>query len=103
MQYHGDLSSLVACHVVRVDQPRSCSAYALAMAGILRLNQKGELMSKVKAALRLGWIGMGLAVAGLHAQTSQISGQVTDQSKQAIDHARITVTRSDTGDRREIV
>jgi outer membrane receptor protein involved in Fe transport len=47
------------------------------------------------------WVVAG--AASLHAQNGQISGQVRDSTKAAIAGAKATLTRTETGDRREAV
>src|SRR5215831_4679998 len=52
----------------------------------------------------LGYLLMAFAgVLSLQAQTSQVSGQIHDPSQAAIAGARISLTRTETGDHREIV
>jgi hypothetical protein len=46
-------------------------------------------------------IAIVAAVSALHAQDSQVSGQVCDSSKAAVREAKVTLTRVETGDRRE--
>ncbi|MGA8594697.1 MAG: TonB-dependent receptor [Bryobacteraceae bacterium] len=58
-------------------------------------------MDKIKILLRMLWLATSIGAIGLHAQTSQVSGQVADPAKEAIGKARVVLTRTDTGDRRE--
>ena len=46
-------------------------------------------------------VSMMAAVSTLHAQDSQVSGQIHDSSKAAVGGAKVTLTRAETGDRRE--
>lgn len=51
--------------------------------------------------LRLAVLAVLSAALHLYAQSSQVSGQVIDGSKLPVSNARITLTRTDTGDHRE--
>ncbi len=46
---------------------------------------------------------LGIGAIAVHAQTAQISGQVADESKAVITGAKLTLKRTDTGDRRETI
>ncbi len=49
----------------------------------------------------LMFIGLLAAAAALHAQETQITGQVRDASQAAIEGAKVSLTRTETGDHRE--
>jgi len=51
----------------------------------------------------VAFIWLVTAGAGLQAQNAQISGQVRDSTRAAIAGAKITLTRTETGDRREAI
>jgi len=51
--------------------------------------------------LRLAALSVLPVAAELYAQSSQISGQILDSSKSVVSSARVTLTRTDTGDHRE--
>jgi hypothetical protein len=81
--------SLRSSPAVVVDQP-------LAICVKLVGSQKGKMLRKIEVGTLL--VLGGLAASALRAQTTQISGQVTDQSKGAVAAARITLTRTETGE-----
>ena len=43
------------------------------------------------------------AAVGTYAQDSQVSGQIRDTTKAAVEAAKVTITRAETGDRREAI
>ena len=40
-----------------------------------------------------------IAAVGTYAQDSQVSGQIRDTTKAAVEAAKVTITRAETGDR----
>jgi Carboxypeptidase regulatory-like domain/TonB dependent receptor-like, beta-barrel len=61
---------------------------------------KGIVMKKLGRLLI--FIGLLTGVAALHAQETQVTGQVRDVSQAAIAGAKVSITRTETGDRREV-
>src|SRR4051794_12672263 len=57
-------------------------------------------MQKLGRVLLFSWVV--LVVTALHAQNSQVSGQIRDTTNAAVADASVTLTRVETGDHREV-
>jgi len=59
-------------------------------------------MNRFKRILLLTGVAVAIGAGALHAQDSQVSGQIIDNSNAAVSDASVTLTRVETGDNRQV-
>jgi len=59
-------------------------------------------MNRFTRILLLTWVAVAIGAGALHAQDSQVSGQILDTSNSVVSEANVTLTRVETGEHREV-